>query len=64
MNRSDSKVQAPTPIEELAIDAMAFTEALYEILVDKGLLTGPQVIERIKKMRSETRVNLRRTGIN
>jgi hypothetical protein len=60
MDQNDKKAHAPIPIEELAVRSMALTEALYEILADKGVLTGARVIERIKKLRTETKVNLRR----
>jgi len=39
---------------------MSLTGALYEILADKGILTGERVIERIKKLKSEIKVNLTR----
>jgi hypothetical protein len=48
MDQNDKKAHAPNPIEELAVRGMALTEALYEILADKGILTGARVIERIK----------------
>jgi len=60
MNQDDKKDQAPSSIEETAIHGMALTEALYEILADKGVLTGERVIERIKKLKSEIKVNLSR----
>ena len=40
--------------------SMSLTGALYEILADKGILTGERVIERIKKLKSEIKVNLTR----
>ncbi len=58
MDQDDMKVQAPTSIEEIAIYGRALTEALYEILADKGILTGENIIERIKKLNSEIKVNL------
>jgi len=60
MNQDDKKDQAPSSIEETAIHGMALTEALYEILADKGILTGERVIERIKKLKSEIKVDLTR----
>ena len=58
MDQDDMKVQAPTSIEEIAIHGRALTEALYEVLADKGILTGENIIERIKKLKSEIKVNL------
>ena len=60
MNQDDKKDQAPSSIEETAIHGMALTEALFEILADKGILTGERVIERIKKLKSEIKVDLSR----
>ena len=60
MDRDDMNVKAPTSIEEVAIRGMALTEALYEILADKGVLTGDRIIKRIKKLRSETKINFHR----
>ena len=60
MDQNDKKVEPPNSIEEVAIRGMALTEALYEILADKGVLTGERVIERIKKLKSEIKVNLSR----
>ena len=60
MDRDDMNVKAPISIEEVAIRGMALTEALYEILADKGVLTGDRIIERIKKLRSETKINFNR----
>ena len=57
MNQDDESVGAPNSIEEVAIRGMTLTEALYEILADKGVLTGEGVIERIKKLKSEIKAN-------
>jgi hypothetical protein len=58
MEQKDKKVQASTSIEEIAIHGMTLTEALYEILADNGVLTGARVVERIKKLKNEAKVNL------
>ena len=47
-------------IEEIAVYNMLLSEALYEILADKGVVTHAEVTERIKKLKTETKVNLRR----
>lgn len=52
--------EVTTSVEELVICNMLLSEALFEILADKSLITRAEVIERIKKLRSETKVNLRR----
>jgi hypothetical protein len=48
-----------TSIEELALYNMLLSEAIYEILADKGVLNRAEVTERIKKLKRETKVNLR-----
>lgn len=51
MKPNNNNLQLPGSIEEVAIRGMSLTEALYEILADKGILTGQQVIEQIKKLK-------------
>ena len=58
MNQNDKTGEVTTSIEELAVYNMLLSEALYEILADKGLVTRTEVTERIKKLRSETKINL------
>lgn len=60
MDQNDKEVQLPNSIEEVAIRGMTLTEALYEILADKGVLTGEDVIERIKKLKNDIKTNLSR----
>ena len=58
---NDAKTgEVTTSIEELAVYNMLLSEAIYEILADKGIFTGDRVIERIKKLKSEIKVNLTR----
>jgi len=57
MDQGDMKVQAPTSIEEIAIHGRALTEALYEILADKSVLTQMEVIARIRKLTTEVKIN-------
>jgi hypothetical protein len=59
MNPDDKNVKALNSIEEVASRGMLITDALYEILADRGVLTGEQVIERIKKLKSEIKVSRR-----
>jgi hypothetical protein len=37
----------------------AFHEAMLELLAEKGILTGEEVLERIKKLKSESPVQFR-----
>ena len=60
MSPNNNKVPLPGSIEEVAIRGMALSEALYEILADKGVLTGERVLELIKKLKSEIKANVSR----
>ena len=58
MSPDDKNVTALNSIEKVASRGMSLTEALYEILADKGVLTGDRVIKRIKKLESGIKANL------
>ncbi len=60
MEHDEKTGEVTASIEELAVYNMMLSEAIFEILADKGILTRVEVTERIKKLRSETKVNLRR----
>jgi hypothetical protein len=60
MDPDDENVKVLNSIEKVASHGMSLTEALYEILADKGIITRDRVIERIKKLKSEAKVNLSR----
>ncbi len=47
-------------IEELAYYNMFLVEAIFELLAEKGILNGEEVKGRVKKLRDETKINLRR----
>jgi hypothetical protein len=59
--QQDNKTEeVTTSIEELALYNMLLSEAICEILADKGILDRVEVTEHIKKLKSETKVNLQR----
>ena len=60
MQQDDKTGEVTTSIEELAVYNMLLSEAIYEILADKGIVTKSEVTERIKKLKMETKINLRR----
>jgi hypothetical protein len=60
MDQNDKTGAVTTSIEELALYNMVLTEAIHELLADKGILSRTEVTERIKKLKSETKVNLKR----
>lgn len=47
-------------IGEIAQYNMLLTEAIFEILAEKNVLTGVEVLERIKKLKAETKLNFPR----
>lgn len=60
MDQNEKTRDTTTSVEELAAKGMFLSEALYEILADKGLVTHAEIIARIRKLKSETKVNLHR----
>ena len=60
MNQDDKTGEVTTSIEELTVYNMLLSEAIYELLADKGIVTKGEVTERIKKLKTETKINLRR----
>jgi hypothetical protein len=55
-----AKGNVTTTIEELARYNMLLTEAIFELLAEKGVLSGIEVKQRIEKLKAETTLNLRR----
>lgn len=47
-------------LDELVHYNMLLTEAIFELLAEKDLLTGAEVLERVKKLKSDTRLNIQR----
>ena len=60
MDQNAKTGEVSASIEEIAVYNMLLSEALFELLADKGIVTRDEVTKRIKKLRSETWVNLRR----
>ena len=58
MDTKEGKVTAS--VEELAHYNMLLTEAIYELLADKGIVSKEEVVERVRKLKAETTVNFRR----
>ena len=58
MDAKEGKVKAA--VEEIATYNMLLTEAIYELLADKGILSKEEVVERIQKLKEETTINFRR----
>ena len=60
VNQDDKTGEVTTSVEELAIYSMTLSEALYQLLADKGFITRAEVTDRMKKLRSGTKVSFRR----
>ena len=55
MDSNEDNVNAS--VEMIAYRNMLLTEAIFEILAEKNILTGVEVLERIKKLKAETKCN-------
>ncbi len=60
MEQNDKTGELTASIAETAIYTMLLSQALFEVLEERGLVTRAEVTERIKKLKCETKVNLRR----
>jgi hypothetical protein len=58
VDTNEGKVTAS--VEEIATYNMLLTEAIYELLADKGIISKEEVMERVRKLKAETTINFRR----
>jgi hypothetical protein len=58
VDTKEGKVTAS--VEEIATYNMILTEAIYELLADKGIVSKEEVMERVQKLKAETTLNFRR----
>jgi hypothetical protein len=59
MQHDEKTGRVTATIEEMAQLDMVLTEAIFELLAEKGILTGAEVKERIAKLKSETQLQFR-----
>jgi hypothetical protein len=59
MKQDDKTGTVTATIQEIAYYNMFLTEAIFELMAEKGILTGEEVKERIKKLKSETPLQFR-----
>ena len=59
MEQDDKTGKVTTTVQEVAYYNMFLTEAIFELLVEKGILTGEEVLERVKKLKAESPVQFR-----
>ena len=57
METNEGKVTAS--IEEIVHYNMLLTEAIFELLAEKNILSGAEVRERIQKLKAETKLTFR-----
>ncbi len=60
MESNPKSGEVTATLQEIAYYNMFLTEAIFELLADKGILTGEEVKERIQKLKRETHINLSR----
>ncbi len=59
MEQDEKTGKLTTTIQEVAYYNMFLTEAILELLAEKGVLTGEEVLERVKKLKNETPLRFR-----
>ncbi len=59
MEHDEKTGKVTTTIQELAYYNMFLTEAIFELLAEKGILVGEEVMERVKNLKSETPLQFR-----
>jgi hypothetical protein len=60
MKENPKTGRATASIETVAFHNMVLVETLVELLVEKGLLDGDEIKERLKKIMAETRLDHKR----
>ncbi len=59
MEQDEKTGKLTTTIQEVAYYNMFLKEAILELLAEKGVLTGEEVLERVKKLKNETPLRFR-----
>lgn len=59
MEQDDKTGKVTATIQEIARYNMVLTEAIFELLAEKGILTGVEVKERVQKLTAETQLQFR-----
>jgi hypothetical protein len=58
MERDEKTGKVTTTIQEVEYYNMLLTEAILELLAEKGVLTGEEVLERVKKLKRDNAVTV------
>lgn len=59
MEHDEKSGKATAAIQEIAYYNLFLTEALFELLAEKGILTGEEVLERVKRLKRESPLQFR-----
>jgi len=59
MQHDEHTGKVTATLQEIARYNMMLTEAIFEILAEKGILTGVEVKERVAKLKAETHLQFR-----
>jgi len=59
MEHNDQDGTVMASLKEIVHYNMFLTEAIFELLAECGLLTGEEILERVKKLKSETHLVFR-----
>ena len=59
MDQDDKTGNVTATIQEIARYNMVLTEAIFELLAEKGILTGVEVKDRVEKLKTETKLQFR-----
>ena len=59
MEQDDKTGKLTATLQEIAYYNMFLVEAIFELLAEKGILTGEEVKDRIRKLKSETKLQFR-----
>ena len=62
MKQEPKAERVTASFEQIAYSNMLVVEALVELLVEKGALTNQELLDRIQKLKHQTRVNLAAPG--
>jgi len=59
MEQDERTGKVTATIQEIARYNMVLTEAIFELLAEKGILTGMEVKDRVQKLTAETELQFR-----
>jgi hypothetical protein len=60
MNEDPKTGRVSMSIEKVALHSLVLVQTLVELLVEKGVLDGDEIKERLKKVMAETSLNFER----